>query len=148
MKEIKYFHKVLNVICVLTGNEQVQQRREGLCRLFGLRNVCSIVYRNPWKNYQRSPVLKSEDQIAKDPRGDNQIWLDRREKFQVWWNDEADTVDVHKNETKTKKQSLYSNITQYLKSNLMESFIASLSVKKTIFYMVKILIYTYLCINS
>lgn len=93
-------------------------------------------------------MLKSEDQIAKDPRGDNQIWLDRREKFQVWWNDEADTVDVHKNETKTKKQSLYSNITQYLKSNLMESFIASLSVKKTIFYIVKILIYTYLCINS
>lgn len=70
----------MNLLCVLTGNEQIQQRRKGLCGLFGLCNIRSIVHRNPWKNYQRSPVLKSEDQIAKDPRGDNQIWLDRREK--------------------------------------------------------------------
>lgn len=75
------FITILNLICVWTGNEQVQQRRKGLCGLFGLCDVCSIVHRNPWKNYQRSAVLKSENQIAKDPRGDNQRWMDRREKF-------------------------------------------------------------------
>lgn len=48
-------------------------------------------------------MLKSENQIAKDPRGDNQRWLDRREKFpsvvESWGRSSSGALKLKNKET-------------------------------------------------